>query len=105
MRLGPAVLSRWALYRLRSTWRAGTEPCSQTERCPSGRRRQAPLHGRAGGGAVHSINSRHSLAYMPPTQSNSDDPDDTKPEKRERNHGQVHVGNDDPPAVLLVEAF
>jgi hypothetical protein len=32
--------------------------------------------------------------------THSDDPDDTKPEERERHHGQLHVGNDNPPAVF-----
>jgi hypothetical protein len=37
------------------------------------------------------------------TQNNSDGPDDTKPKEFERDHCQLHVGNDDPPAVFLVE--
>ena len=39
------------------------------------------------------------------TGAHSDDPDDTKPEEGERHHVQLHVGNDNPPAMLLVEAF
>src|SRR4029077_5646571 len=44
---------------------------------------------------------------MPPRRraSKSDDPDDTKPEKCERRHCQLHVGNDHPPTVLLVESL
>jgi hypothetical protein len=38
-------------------------------------------------------------------QTNSDGADDSKPEERERRHRQLHVGNDNPPGVLLIKAF
>jgi hypothetical protein len=36
---------------------------------------------------------------------NSDSPYDAKPNRCERRHRQLHIGNDDPSAVLLVKAF